>query len=280
MGAMSPFPESASRVESVLAAMHKRQWTVTTSGLVDFGIDPIVAVHSREYIKYLETAYELWLSKGGHANGVMPDTFFVSRAQIFRDISLHEGASFFQKMGHYTFDTAAVIAKETYQAAYDAAQVALNGAKQLADQQRSVFALVRPPGHHSAEELAGGFCFINSAACAAQYLITAHSAKVAILDVDYHHGNGTQSIFYKSANPLFVSLHGKDDYPFFWGSEQERGEGDGEGFNVNVPLPVGTEDEQYLQALEATIKKHIVPYAPDYLVVSLGVDTFKVGWQH
>ncbi|KAJ3304028.1 hypothetical protein HDV03_003142 [Kappamyces sp. JEL0829] len=225
--------------------MHKRQWTVTTSGLVDFGIDPIVAVHSREYIKYLETAYELWLSKGGHANGVMPDTFFVSRAQIFRDISLHEGASFFQKMGHYTFDTAAVIAKETYQ------------------------------GHHSAEELAGGFCFINSAACAAQYLITAHSAKVAILDVDYHHGNGTQSIFYKSANPLFVSLHGKDDYPFFWGSEREQGEGDGEGFNVNVPLPVGTEDEQYLQALEATIKKHIVPYAPDYLVVSLGVDTFK-----
>jgi acetoin utilization deacetylase AcuC-like enzyme len=131
-------------------------------------------------------------------------------------------------------------------------------------------------GHHSAEELAGGFCFLNSAAIASRYLIDQFGARVAILDVDYHHGNGTQSIFYLKSNPLFVSIHGKDDYPFFWGSADEKGEGEGLNFNFNYPLPSGTEDAEYLEALENVIQNHIIPYKPTFLVISLGVDTYRV----
>ncbi|KAF9897039.1 hypothetical protein BX616_006297 [Lobosporangium transversale] len=146
-----------------------------------------------------------------------------------------------------------------------------------------LYALVRPPGHHAQSDLCGGYCFLNNVAIATQWLIDQPELKrkdgglkkIVILDIDFHHGNGTQEIFYTTSNPLYISLHSDDDYPYFTGSEIERGEGEGLGFNINLPLPKATTDDDYVEALEKLIQEHIIPYKADYVIVSLGVDTFK-----
>jgi len=159
-------------------------------------------------------------------------------------------------------------------------QVALSAAKELLSNQSTAFALTRPPGHHAGSALSGGYCYLNNAAIAARYL--QHSTKtdsqgvvkIAIMDIDYHHGNGTQEIFYSDSSVLYTSIHARDDYPYYTGSEAEIGYGSGEGYNFNLPLPKGTTDEEYCSALEAVtgIIKKVDPY---YLVVSLGVDTYS-----
>ncbi|KAL2917371.1 hypothetical protein HK105_203035 [Polyrhizophydium stewartii] len=214
-----------------------------------------------------------WIEIGGNPDGVFPDTFAVRLSQIYQDIS-DGGAG--GRPGFFSYDMTAIIAKDTYTAAYEAAQVATTGAEILAsEKRRAVFALCRPPGHHSSEDLAGGYCFFNNAGIAAERLIKHHGfGNVVILDIDYHHGNGTQAIFYKRHNPMYASIHGDPDYPYFWGRAEETGEGEGKGANVNVPLPIGTGDDEYLAALDALIANHIVPYGIQALVVSLGVDTF------
>jgi len=274
LGRMSPYPEQPSRVETILAALKKNQ-IGTFEEPIDFGLEPILAIHSERYISYLQTAYDRWIVKGGDANGVIPDTFAVHLSSMYRDISLRS-QNVLSQMGLFTFDAATVIAKDTYTAAYEACQVALTASHKLVqDGLPSAYALCRPPGHHSAEELLGGFCFFNNAAVAAEYLIRHHNKKVVILDIDYHHGNGTQTIFYQRSNPMFVSLHAVDSDPYYWGTEEERGEGEGLGYNVNVVLPDGTGDDLYLETLEKTIQSHIIPYNPDVLIISLGVDTFE-----
>ncbi|TPX67073.1 hypothetical protein SpCBS45565_g04043 [Spizellomyces sp. 'palustris'] len=170
-----------------------------------------------------------------------------------------------------------IIAEGTFQAAYEAAQVALTGAELLIEEKaHGIFALCRPPGcHHAQRDLCGGYCFFNNAAIAVRHLIDVLKVgKVAIIDIDYHHGNGTQEIFYKHSNPLYVSLHGALDYPFYWGAEDEVGEDEGAGFNVNVPLRLGTQDEEYIEALQTIIDNRVKEYNPQIVVVSLGVDTY------
>ena len=180
-------------------------------------------------------------------------------------------------MGYYSFDAGTPITAGTWQAAQSSADVAVTAAKLLAEGGHpAIFALCRPPGHHAAADLYGGYCFLNNAAIAAQYLIDGGAERVAILDVDYHHGNGTQAIFYDRPDVLFLSLHGdpREEYPFFLGWADERGDGPGEGFNVNYPLPWGTGFPAWSEALEDACKR-VADYAPDVLLVSLGVDTFK-----
>lgn len=163
----------------------------------DHGIDPILSVHSADYVEYVKCAFEKWIRKGGDDNGVIPDTFAVHLQSVYRDISI-KSENVLSKMGLYSFDTATVIAKDTFVAAYEATQVAVTAAERLMnDKLESTFALCRPPGHHSSEELLGGFCFFNNAAIATQHLIDRYNVKVAILDIDYHHGNGTQCVFYE-----------------------------------------------------------------------------------
>ncbi|KAJ3395716.1 hypothetical protein HDV05_003299, partial [Chytridiales sp. JEL 0842] len=161
--------------------------------------------------------------------------------------------------------------------AYDAAQVALTAADLLTESNtQAVFALCRPPGHHAHRDLCGGYCFFNNAAVATKYLIDVLKVgKVAILDVDYHHGNGTQAIFYNSPNPLYISLHGHPDYPLYLGSPSETGSGPGTNYNINIPLPIGTGDVTYLAELEKVIKGPLQEFEPNLLLVSLGVDTFE-----
>jgi acetoin utilization deacetylase AcuC-like enzyme len=140
----------------------------------------------------------------------------------------------------------------------------------------AAFALCRPPGHHAARDLYGGYCFLNNAAIAAQAFLDDGAARVALLDVDFHHGNGTQDIFYERDDVLFLSLHGQpeDAFPHFLGYADETGAGRGEGFNANYPMPPGTPYAVWGDALEHACRR-IVDYAPDVLVVSLGVDTFE-----
>ena len=141
--------------------------------------------------------------------------------------------------------------------------------------ERAAFALCRPPGHHAGADYLGGYCYLNNAAIAAQAAIDAGRKRVAILDVDYHHGNGTQDIFYARGDVLFVSIHAdpRMDYPYFWGHADETGEGEGEGATLNLPLPRGTDLAAYLPALDAALAR-IAAFAPDLLVISYGADTF------
>ncbi len=153
--------------------------------------------------------------------------------------------------------------------------MALTAAGLVHGGERAAFALCRPPGHHAMSRFAGGYCYINNAAVAAEWLRGAGAGRVAILDVDYHHGNGTQEIFYRRGDVLVVNVHAdpRVEYPYFLGHADERGEGDGRGFNLNLPLPHGTTFAEWAAALDVACEA-VAAFAPDRLVVSLGVDTF------
>jgi acetoin utilization deacetylase AcuC-like enzyme len=180
------------------------------------------------------------------------------------------------QLGYYSFDGGAPITAGTWKAAYSAAQVALTAQAEIQRGAHSAFALCRPPGHHAASDLMGGYCYLNNAAIAAQAFLDQGRSKVAILDVDYHHGNGTQSIFYARSDVLFTSIHGhpEAEFPFFLGYEDEVGEGAGEGFNFNYPLAAGSAWDRWSAALEKACAE-IERYDAEVLVISLGVDTFK-----
>ncbi len=177
--------------------------------------------------------------------------------------------------GYHQADTACPIAEGTWEAAYWSAQTAVAGADAIAGGERAAYALCRPPGHHAFADLAGGFCFLCNAAIAAERLLRA-GRRPAILDVDVHHGNGTQGVFYRRADVLTVSIHADPArfYPFFWGHAQERGEGVGLGANLNLPLDRGTGDDDYLRALDTALER-ITAFGADVLVVALGLDAHE-----
>jgi acetoin utilization deacetylase AcuC-like enzyme/GNAT superfamily N-acetyltransferase len=176
--------------------------------------------------------------------------------------------------GYYCIDTFTPLHRNAWPAARRAVDCSLTAAREILDGRRLAYALVRPPGHHAERRSFGGFCYFNNNAIAAQYLC-AHG-KVAILDIDYHHGNGQQDIFYRRSDVLTVSIHGhpRFAYPYFSGFEDERGEGDGEGFNLNLPLPEAIDGARYREALAKAIRR-IEQFAPRFLVVALGLDTGK-----
>jgi acetoin utilization deacetylase AcuC-like enzyme len=180
------------------------------------------------------------------------------------------------RLGFYSFDCGTPITATSWQAIKASADVALTGAGLISGGARAAFALCRPPGHHAGSDHFGGYCFLNNAALAAQKLRDDGAKRVAILDVDYHHGNGTQQIFYRRGDVLVVNIHADPDqeYPYFLGFADEAGAGAGEGFNVNMPLPWGTEWPAWAEALEAGLKR-ILAFGADAIVVSLGVDTYK-----
>ncbi len=236
-----------------------------------FGLEPMRAVHDAGYVDFLSKAYELWVEELGPDSGcALPFTFGM------RGLRQKPGKSVHSLLGCYSFDVGAPFVAGTWPAIRSACDAALTGQRLVAGGARAAFALCRPPGHHAGRDLAGGYCYVNNAAVAAQAFRDGGAARVAILDVDYHHGNGTQSIFYDRADLLFVSLHGHPDqeYPYFAGYAEETGAGVGEGFNLNLPLPWGTDWRGYGAALERGIAR-IRDFGPDALVVSLGVDTFK-----
>jgi acetoin utilization deacetylase AcuC-like enzyme len=247
-----------------------------------FGIEPILAVHTKEYVTYLEQAYGRWVAAGRSPEGVIPSTLPLG-GMGGRSTAPTANA------GRYCFDLSAPIVAGTYAAACGAVDCALTGAALLLDGARTAYALCRPPGHHAMPALAGGYCYLNNVAIAANHLSLAQSpaaeagrrpwgmapATVAVLDIDYHHGNGTQAIFYERSDVFFASIHADPDreYPYFLGFADERGAGPGEGYNLNIPLEAGVDDARYLGALEQALEA-ITAYSPRFLVVSAGLDTF------
>jgi acetoin utilization deacetylase AcuC-like enzyme/GNAT superfamily N-acetyltransferase len=178
------------------------------------------------------------------------------------------------RAGYYCIDTFTPINGNAFLAAKRAVDCALTCAEEIGEGYRLAYALVRPPGHHAERRAFGGFCYFNSAAIAAQYLSA--YGKVCILDIDYHHGNGAQNIFYKRADVLTLSLHGNPHfaYPYFSGFADEKGIGAGQGFNINIPLPEDLDGAKYIQVLSEALKR-VTRFRPQFLIVALGLDTAK-----
>jgi len=235
----------------------------------DHGMDAIYKVHDRDYVDFMQSAWDQWQAED-FAGEAIPTTWPARRMRN-RVPDFIEG-----KLGYYAMAGETSISQGTWEAAYWSAQVALTGAAQLGSTEQGVFSLCRPPGHHSALDMYGGYCFLNNAAIAAQSLLDSGADRVAIVDVDFHHGNGTQDIFYKRNDVLFVSLHGDpaDAFPHFLGYSDETGEAEGEGFNINYPMKPGTGFDEWREALTDALVK-VTKFSPDALVISLGVDTFE-----
>jgi acetoin utilization deacetylase AcuC-like enzyme len=233
-----------------------------------FGLGPLLRVHDAQYLEFLERAWEDWIAAGNRGEAI-PDCWPARRMTQRRPHSITG------KLGYYAMAGETSISGGTWEAARAAADTALTGAAQLKSGAPAAFALCRPPGHHAARDLYGGYCFLNNAAVAAQFLRDGGAQRVAILDVDFHHGNGTQDIFYERPDVLFVSLHGHpaDEFPYFSGYADEAGSGAGLGFNYNLPMPSGTEFEVWQAALRSALER-IAEFRADALVVSLGVDTY------
>ena len=237
-----------------------------------YGTEPMQWVHTADYVEFLQSAWSEWEARFGSEHDASPYCFVSPRHLRHRIPKDIEG-----KLGYYSFDMTAAITKTSWEAIQSAADCALTAADLIAQGESSAFALCRPPGHHAAPDLMGGYCYINNAALAAESLRRQGKEKVAILDVDYHHGNGTQSIFYERDDVLFVSIHGDPDYdyPHYIGFADEVGEGAGEGFNLNLPLPQGKTDwTLYGPALQTALEK-IQQFGADALVISLGMDTYE-----
>jgi acetoin utilization deacetylase AcuC-like enzyme len=255
-------PERAERIVEQLRAAKLGEVVAPKA----FRLDAILRVHDEAFVAFLRDAHALWRAQG-KAGFALPYAFpgRGSRSPL--------PASLDGKLGYYAFDASTPITAGTFRAATAAADVALTAQQHVAAGAGAAFALCRPPGHHAARASYGGYCFLNNAAIAAQ-VFTDAGARVAVLDLDYHHGNGTQAIFYARQDVLFVSLHADpaDEFPFFWGYADERGAGEGEGYTLNLPLPLGTAWPAYEAALGEALAA-VRRFAPDALVVSLGVDT-------
>jgi acetoin utilization deacetylase AcuC-like enzyme len=233
-----------------------------------FGLDPVRRVHDAQFVEFLSTAWEEWAATGSLGEAI-PDCWPARR------MSRRCPSGIAGKLGYYAMAGETSITRGSWQAAQSAADVALTGAKLLNAGARGAFALCRPPGHHAARDMYGGYCFLNNAAIAAQYLRDAGAERVAILDVDFHHGNGTQDIFYERADVFYASLHGDpaEAFPYFSGYAEELGAGAGTGYTLNLPLPRATPFGPWREALVLALAR-IRAFGPDALIVSLGVDTF------
>jgi acetoin utilization deacetylase AcuC-like enzyme len=234
-----------------------------------FGLDPVLRIHDRGFVEFLRDAWRDWVSTG-RTFDALPHVWPVPG--LGRRLS----NSIDGRLGYYAIDAGTPIVEGTWGAVTASADVALTGVALLQEGAQSAFALCRPPGHHAGSDFYGGYCFFNNAAVAAQALRDGGAKRVAILDVDYHHGNGTQEIFYQRADVLTISLHAdpKQEFPYYLGYADETGAGAGEGFHLNLPLPWGTDWTGYSAALDHALGR-IKAFAPDAIVVSLGLDTFE-----
>ncbi|MEK9842064.1 histone deacetylase family protein [Thalassospira sp.] len=265
-GEKKPIPEVPERAEILHTAIARLGLEVCAPS--DAGMAPIAAIHDNQYLDFLQTIYPEWIAAGG-SELVIPNIHPFDRNGPYP--RHHAG-----KAGFHLGDTSCPISETTWQSAYASAQTAISAARHVRDGgAQSAYALCRPPGHHASSNLAGGFCYLNNSAIAAQELRKKHD-RVAILDVDLHHGNGTQHIFYERSDILTLSIHADpmDFYPFFWGNAEETGAKDGFGFNKNYPLALGSGDDVFLAALDRAMAA-IDEFGADAVVVALGLDASR-----
>ena len=262
-GGFTAYAETPSRAQRIAEAIGGAE------APRDHGMAAIEAVHTPDYLAFLRDAPARWTAAGrpGDAMGyVWP---IVGRRALKLDRI--DG-----QIGRYSFDASTPLTAQTWDAAYWSAQSVLAATHAVLDGDRAAFALCRPPGHHAGADYYGGYCYLNTAAIAAQAVRDAGARRVAILDIDYHHGNGTQDIFWERGDVFYASIHADPatDYPFYWGHADETGDGDGRGASLNLPLPHGTTLDPFRRAQGVALDA-ITRFAPDLLVLSFGADTWE-----
>ena len=282
-GLLVPPYENPSRADIVLERVNSEKLGEVIAPR-EFGMEPVLALHDAEFVEFLQVAWEEW-SQTEYEGEAIP-TCWPARRMSQRRPDYIDG-----KVGYYGFSSETSISEGTWEAALASKDVALTGAELLlkanetgmsistplnANSTQGVFSLCRPPGHHAAFDMFGGYCFLNNAAIAAQWFRDNGIERVAILDVDFHHGNGTQDIFYDRHDVLYLSLHGdpRDAFPHFSGYSDETGQDAGVGATFNCPLPPGTQFKTWCDKLKECMAK-IDQFDTEMLVVSLGVDTFE-----
>ena len=269
-GERVPCFESPQRATYVQKALLVRGHELRNPNVDSTGV--LAQVHTPRYLTFLQSAWSQWLALDPANAERQPFPSVWPVRSLRSDL---EPDNFIAKLGLYSMDNGSPLVAGTWAAAKVGADAAVSAAALLQAGEQGVFCATRPPGHHAGADFMGGYCFINNAAVASQALRNNGCARVAILDVDYHHGNGTQSIFYDRADVLYVSIHGdpRTEYPFYLGHADEVGEGEGQGYNLNLPLPTHSLLATWFAALEAACTR-IQRHNADALVVSLGLDTF------
>lgn len=263
-GKKLPHPETTTRADNILRAIRSDVSGFQVHAPVDFPLGYLREIHSSKLITLYRTARKL-----------APDvtyypSVFPKRNHTFGDPNKIEHS------GYFCFDSGTPLNHTTYNAAAWSAACAEAATRLILDgKEKLSYALCRPPGHHAARDLFGGYCYFNNAGLAAHLL--GARGKVVILDIDFHHGNGTQSLYYRDPNVLFISIHGDPSvfYPFYWGFENEKGQGEGEGFNLNIPIPSGCDGQEYLRILRERVIPVIQAFQPAALVLSAGLDTYR-----
>ena len=279
MGMPGPANEVAERAERIRLAL-EADGGFPVVGPTAHGHPPITAVHDPGLVRFLEVAWSELRAQGIERPFLSADTY-PNRA-MFEGMSdaavaalvrepLHAGG----RAGYWGLDSAAPLVAGTYVAALASVDVALTAVDLVLGGAPAAYGLCRPPGHHAARSMYGGYCFFNNAAIAAEAIVRASGERVAILDVDYHHGNGSQQIFWRRGDVRYTSIHADPDidYPYFLGRADETGEGDGAGENLNIPLRRGTTNEEYLVAVDRALEA-IAAVPGGVIVVSLGFDTY------
>jgi len=309
-----PAYEDPDRVQRILKALGAYGFPVEECELTDEGASRILipsTIHAKPYIEHLKTIFDRFLKAGAvEQNGcILPECFphqallKTVTTQSLGDLNGTEDAftskdamgepnlpnDTYAHLGYYSFDMSTGMSKDTFTSSIASVGVTLKAAATVLEgsslQSRVVFALTRPPGHHACHALAGGYCYINNVAVAAEYILSKMSpqvpsgtrSRVVILDLDFHHGNGTQSIFYNRKEPAYVSIHGQGEYPYYTGGLVECGGGEGTGYNRNFPLPArpNSTKEDYFTTLDKALDVIRNTWQPEYLLVSMGFDTFR-----
>lgn len=298
---LRPALESPTRIRAIVKAIQSSGKhdlrTLTTSHE-----DQITAVelakttHDDKYLDHIQTVFQAWLDEGlvESNESVLPECFRLHNNAV---AVLKPPKDIYARAGYYAFDMSTGMTRDSWKSIIASANLAVQAARLLIPDQphsevfrspssppKSVLALCRPPGHHCTGQQAGGYCYINNIALTVTTLRHSHPStssssplRFAILDLDFHHGNGTQEIFYNDPQTLYVSLHGQDEFPYYTGSPSELGPPDtpAHNTNLNLPLPVGTSAETYKATLRIALDR-IIAFRPDYLLVSLGFDTFHL----
>jgi acetoin utilization deacetylase AcuC-like enzyme len=269
-GAEAPALETPDRADALAAALRAAGHRLSAPR--DVGRDAIAKIHTPDYLEFLETAYERWQALRSTTR--FPMSPIVQASALALGYVHRLPQTLIAQAPHYLGGGYAPIDAGTFHAALASAHAALAGAQALLDGQRLVYALCRPPGHHAYASMAGGFCYLNNIAIAAQHLVERLGC-VSILDIDVHHGNGTQALFYERDDVMTVSVHVDPThiYPFCCGYADETGAGRGRGWNFNLPLPAGSGDAAYLQAIERGVAR-IRTTGSSALLVALGFDAY------
>jgi acetoin utilization deacetylase AcuC-like enzyme len=264
-GQMRKPQEIPDRVDAMLAGLKQVNLSVTQPK--DYGMAPLLAVHDRGYLDFLKTAHQRWKEIPQDWGDEVMSNIYVRHPNPLRGI--------LAQAARYLADGSCPVGEHTWTSSYWSAQSAVAGAEAILAGDQKAYALCRPPGHHARRDAAGGFCYINSAAVAAQYLRNKF-AKVAILDTDMHHGQGVQEIFYDKDDVLYVSVHGDPTnfYPVVAGFDDEHGEGVGQGYNHNLPMPHGSSEQVFFDCVDKALLT-LARFKPDVLVLALGFDIYK-----